>query len=96
MISINTHFSTISAAIWVMRKTRMGVAAVWLTAIAGAGVSRTCGFEVTHFRSKAVMASRVVAALFVEAQSTMCGRESGRMWVVLVLRQREERLDCNS
>jgi hypothetical protein len=93
MISINTHLSTISAVISVntrrlrvMRKARMGVAAVWLTAIiAGAGVSRTCGFKVTRFPSKAVMASRVVVALFVEAQSTMCGRESGRMWVSDVL-----------
>jgi hypothetical protein len=62
-------------------KARMGVAAVWLTAIAGAGVSRTGDFKVTRFRSKAVMASRMVAALFVETQSTMCRRESGRMWI---------------
>jgi hypothetical protein len=52
-------------------KARMGVAAVWLTAMAGAGVSRTCGFEVVRFRSKAVMTSREVAAPLVEAQSTM-------------------------
>ena len=53
--------------------------------MASAGVSRTCGFEVTQFRSKAVMASRVVAASLVGAQSTMGGRESGRMWVVLAI-----------
>ena len=55
-----------------------------------ARVSQTCGFEVTQFRSKAVMASRVVAALLVEAQSTMGERESGRMWVVLAISKGEK------
>jgi hypothetical protein len=58
--------------------------------MASAGVSRTCGFKVTQFQSKAVMASRVVAASLVEAQSTMGERESGRMWVVLAISKGEK------
>ena len=58
--------------------------------MASAGVSQTCGFEVMQFRSKAEMASRVVVASLVEAQSTMGGRESGRMWVVLAISKGEK------
>jgi hypothetical protein len=43
-----------------------------------------------QFRSKAVMASRVVAASLVEAQPTMGERESGRMWVVLAISKGEK------
>jgi hypothetical protein len=58
--------------------------------MASAGVLRTCGFKVTQFQSKAVMASRVVATSLVEAQSTMGERESGRMWVVLAISMGEK------
>ena len=58
--------------------------------MASAGVSQTCAFKVMQFRSKAVMASRVMAASLVEAQSTMGETESGRMWVVLAISKGEK------
>lgn len=89
MIPVNLRWSK------VMREARIGVATVWLTASAGVA-SQTCEFVMTCFQNKAMIASMVMAAPLVKVQSMMSGREGGRMWLVLAVRQSKERLDCNA